>query len=369
MKKKFTLLSLATILAMLIVNVASAQNQVYWREGFEPSATPACDLTTVAPTATGGKYFAGNAGSWYGFNIYRTTGTGCPAGNNHVRYKNIAGVTDSGYLVTPVVNFGIKEFHMYRARASRSYTIWSTNDTLATTTNWTMVVLMKSSASTITCNDTLVPINLPTAKRLKIVGRPGTDTDVDSIWLTSFSAILPIKFNTISAIETNNLVKLTFGLASETGAVHYNIEKSLDGNVFTSIAKLDASKAASYNYIDANPNNGNNFYRVKATDNNGNINYSSVITINLTKGKTGMQIAPNPVKGNQMNLQLLSANKGDYKVRILNINGTQVYTTNIVSEGGSLSKLISLPSTVSSGTYIVEVNNGITKFNKLIIVE
>jgi len=135
-----------------------AQNQEYWREGFEPSATPACNLGTVSPTATGGLYFNGNVGSWYGFNVYRTTGTGCPAGNNHVRYKNISGVTDSGYLVTPIVSAGIQEFHMYRARASRSYTIWMTSDTSATTTNWTPVALMKSSALTVTCVDTTVII-------------------------------------------------------------------------------------------------------------------------------------------------------------------------------------------------------------------
>ena len=142
---KLFIISIATLLGVQ----SFSQNQVYWKEGFEPSGTPACNLVSTTPTAAVNYYFNGNAGVWYGNNVYRTTGTGCPAGNAHVRFQNISGVTDSGYLVTPIVDAGINELHFARARASRSYTIWVTNDTLATTTNWTPIVLMKSSASTV----------------------------------------------------------------------------------------------------------------------------------------------------------------------------------------------------------------------------
>jgi hypothetical protein len=91
-----------------------------------------------------------------------------------------------------------------------------TSDTSATTTNWTPVVLMKSSALTVTCVDTTVIIASATAKRLKIVGRPGTDSDVDSIMLTSFSAITPVTFGGISASAASNLVKLNFNIEQES---------------------------------------------------------------------------------------------------------------------------------------------------------
>jgi hypothetical protein len=102
--RKFLLIAITSFIGV----TAFSQNQVYWKEGFEPSpgdtSIPKCNLVTAAPTATGGTYFSGNGGVWYGKNVYRTTGTGCPAGNNHIRFKNISGVTDSGYLVTPIVN-------------------------------------------------------------------------------------------------------------------------------------------------------------------------------------------------------------------------------------------------------------------------
>ncbi len=367
MKKSLQKLSL---LAFVLLSLNSmAQNQEYWREGFEPGATPACTLGTVSPTATGGLYFAGNAGSWYGFNVYRSTGTGCPAGNNHVRYKNISGVTDSGYLVTPIVSAGIQEFHMYRARASRSYTIWITSDTSATTTNWTPVALMKSSALTITCVDTTVIIASATAKRLKIVGRPGTDTDVDSIKLTSFSAITPVKFGGISASEANSLVKLNWNIETEINTNSYIIERATNGDNFSEVGTLKANHSANYVWMDNAANNGINYYRIKAIDNNGTYQYSTIIRINVGKVKGGLNVYPNPVKGCQVNVELSGISKGTYVVNIFNMNGSLAHTTTLSSEGTSLSKSVILPSNVKTGNYTLEITNGSFKTTKLISVQ
>lgn len=370
MKKKLHKLFIGSFL-LLALNSFS-QNQVYWREGFEPGQTaPAvsCDLTTTNPSAAVSYYFNGNAGVWYGKNVYRTTGTGCPTGNNHVRYRNISGVTDSGYLVTPIVSAGIMEFHMYRARASRSYTIWITNDTLATTTNWTPLVLMKSSAATITCQDTMVPINSATAKRLKIVGRPGTDTDVDSIWLTSFSAITPVKFGAVSAIENNNVVRVNWSIETEINASSYIIERSINGDAYAAIGSLNPNKMSAYNWVDNTAAKGTNYYRIKVIDKDGSFQYSSVVKINVGKALVaGLAVFPNPVKNGEINLQLSGINKGEYVVRVYSLTGNLIHNTTIKSEGSSLSKSIILPTGLSNGMYSLEVSNQNFKTNKLISV-
>ena len=367
---KKCLQKLSFVLFTLLSLNAISQNQVYWKEGFQPDATPACDLGTVAPTVTGGNYFNGNAGVWYGYNVYRTTGTGCPAGNAHVRYKNISGVTDSGYLVTPIVEAGIKEFHMLRARASRSYTLWITNDTNAITAVWTPVALMKSSASTITCVDTMVLINSATAKRLKIVGRPGTDTDVDSLYITSFSAITPVKFGAISASAANSIVKLNFNVETEVNTNSYVIERSINGENFVAIGTLEARNSKTYSWIDNTPNAGSNIYRIKAIDNNGSFMYSNTIKVNASKiAKSELSVFPNPVNNGKINVQVSGVAKGDYKVNIYAITGALVYTTSIFSEGTSVSKTIDLPTTVKNGTYTIEIANGNFKSIKTILVQ
>jgi Secretion system C-terminal sorting domain len=358
---------LALAFTLFTLNAIS-QNEVYWKEGFEPGATPACDLGTVAPTATGGNYFNGNAGSWYGFNVYRTTGTGCPAGNNHVRYKNISGVTDSGYLITPIVNFGINEFHIARARASRSYTLWITNDTSATTANWTMFKLMKSSASTTPCVDTMVSINSVTAKRLKIVGRPGTDTDIDSIWITSVNHILPVKFGGISASQASGLVKINWSIESEINTNNYTIERSVNGENYTAIGTLNATQSKAYNWVDKTPNTGVNYYRIKAIDNNGSFMYSNAIKINNGKTKTELSLYPNPVINGKINVEASGLTKGLYTINVYSITGAKVYTTTLQSEGTTVAKTIDLSNAVKSGNYTLEITNGSYKNVKTILV-
>jgi hypothetical protein len=361
---KFTLVSLFTLFCVASLN---AQNQEYWREGFNPE--DGCDLSTVSPTVTGGAYFTGGIGSWYGFNVYRTTGTGCPTGNNHIRYKNISGVTDSGYLVTPTVYFGIKEFHFLRARASRSYTIWMTTDTSALTTNWTMVDLARSSAATVTCVDTTIMINSATAKRLKIVGRPGTDTDVDSLFITSFSAILPVKFGDINLSQTNGIAKISWNVLLEVNTEKYYIERSANGRDFAAVGSLSASQSKAYSFIDAAPLNITGFYRIKAVDKDGKLSYSNVIRLNSKKSEADMIVTPNPITNGTINLQLNNFTKSTYTVSLFDASGRIAFTNKLNVEAGSSAQTLQLPNTIAKGMYQLQITNGSTKINKAIVVQ
>ena len=170
-----------------------AQNETYWTEEFTRTGVPnPCNLSTTIPTSAGGAFFNGNAGTWYGFNVYSTSSIGCTSSSSldHVRFKNVSGVTDSSYVITPLVKFGIKELHFKRIRASRQYNIWVTEDESTTSTNWKPIHKIINKSSSAICMDTMVLINEPNAKMLKIVCRPGTDTDIDDISLTSFYHIL-----------------------------------------------------------------------------------------------------------------------------------------------------------------------------------
>ena len=337
----------------------TAQNQVYWKEGFEPSGPSPCNLTTTAPTSNTTAYFTGNAGQWYGFNVLRTptaTGAGvsrgCPNGtpNHHVRYKNIFGVTDSGYLVTPIVNFGIQELHISRGQAFRRYNIWITNDTAATTTNWVPVVIMQPWSSTITCVDTTVRIASPTAKRLKITAWPGNDSDVDSIWLTSYSLIVvPIELISFTATTEGSKTNLTWATASEINNKGYDIERSRDGQDFQSIGTVKGiGKAANYNFVDANPYNGINYYRLKQVDFDGKETLSKVVSVTTTgKGTSKIKIFPTNTEGS------VSIESGQ-----LTVDNVQVFNNvgQLVLSSGATSRLDL--SAMPSGLYLVQVKAG-----------
>ncbi len=374
---KKNLQKLFVLLTVFIAVNASAQNQVYWREGFEPSSTPACDLTTTnptsitpAPTSDISYYFNGVGGSWYAKNAYRTTGTNCGNGTNHVRFRNMGttGTFDSGTLITPVVDYGIQEFHFLRARASRTYSLWVTNDTGALTTNWTFVTKLNSWANT-TCQDTTVVIGSATAKRLKIITRAGLDVDIDSVYITSFSQIMPVKFNGVSASEANGIVKLNWNVATELNTNSYVIERSTNGDNYVAIGTVSLNKSKAYTWVDKTANAGANFYRIKAVDNNGSYMYSNAVKLTIGKNKSEFNVYPNPVSDSRLNIQLSGITSGNYKVNIYGMNGSLVYTTSLNSAGTSLANTIDLPSAVRAGTYTLEITNGSFKTVKSILVK
>lgn len=352
--------------AMISIN-SFAQNQVYWREGFEPSATPACDLSTTKPTTFTPGYFTGNAGSWYSGGVYRTTGTGCPAGNNHVRLSNFntAG-PDSNFMITPVVDFGIQEFHFLRARASRTYTIWTTNDTAATTANWTLSATLKSWGNP-TCTDTTVVIASATAKRLKIVSKFGIDADIDSVILTSFAAITPVKFGGLSASEASGVVKLNWNVETEVNTNSYIVERAVSADNFVAIASVKANNAKLYSWIDRTPNSGTNLYRIKSIDNNGVITYSNIIRLTSGKTKSELSVYPNPVTNNKINIQVSGISAGNYTANLYSISGKLVHTATINSQGTTLSKSLELP-TLPKGNYTLEITNGTFRTTQSILI-
>ncbi len=359
----------ATILAFSLINTVQAQNEVYWREGFETGTITG--VGAPANVSITPKYAVGGlSGEWFLYGTYRTTGTACPAPTSpgHIRWKNITGVADSTYLVTPSVDYGIQEFHMLRTRAGRYFSIYSRDDTSAQeTTGWTLRAYVVTSPTT--CIDTTIAINSATAKRVKIVGRFGTDSDVDSIWMTSFSTIVPIKFGGINAIQTNGQVKISWNIATEINSLRYDIERSADGRSFATVGNVSATNAGKYSFIDNSPAAGDNYYRIKGVDKDGSPTYSSIVRINSNKKLPELTIQPNPIVSGKINLQLSNFEKGLYTVSLFSNAGQKVFNGTINNEAGSSTTSLQIPSSVQPGVYKLMLINGTNKVSKSVIVQ
>ena len=124
-----------------------------------PYTFPNSAASTIQP-GVGIGYFTSTTVTWYVAGAYRTTGTGCPTGINHIRFSSMindanmaASGVDTAYVVTPIVGFGIKELHFFRTRASRGFGIYVTIDTLATTTNWIHITSSPAFLGTALCVD------------------------------------------------------------------------------------------------------------------------------------------------------------------------------------------------------------------------
>ena len=127
-------------------------------------------------------------------------------------------------------------------------------------------------------------------------------------------AVLPVTLKDLTATRLgNNKISVEWNVEYENNVAGYEIEKSLDGVNFKKVSFQNAystnSTAATYNWIDENPFNGNNFYRIKMVDKDGQFKYSKVVFVALNV-KGNISIFPNPVENKTIQLQLAGIVKG-----------------------------------------------------------
>ncbi len=380
MKRIFTLLVISMI-GSSVCDTLQAQN-VYWREDFTagtstgPTSDPAASTTVNDFTSAA----SGNA-VWKFYGLWLTTGTACEGQgvtgsngiNRHVRSTSNTGLVDTAYLITPEVNFGINTLMFYRSRSNRGYTIWTntmyTIDPMNSGWSLAAVVQKRTGFPNPLCVDSIININRPTAKALMIRFEKAVNSDIDSVVMTSTTPIMPVKYSGISAALSNGMVKVTWNVASEINTSKYVVEKSTDGIKFNAAGEVAANNDSRYSWIDNAPTGTKVYYRIKAVDKDGTPSFSTVVSVNLKSKGAEFIVAPNPVKGNNMNIQLNNYEKGVYMLSVVNSAGQTLFGTKVNNEGGYANQTITLPSTVVPGIYNVVLTNGNSRTTKSIVVQ
>lgn len=170
---------------------------------------------------------------------------------------------------------------------------------------------------------------------------------------------LPVTLTNVAAYQKSNNVSVEWKVENEINMEKYDVESSTNGTAFTKAATLLVSGtnnlSNNYQWLDVNPAQGNNFYRVKMYDRNGKISYSAIVKVNIGKKESGFAIYPNPVTGNVINLQVNNQPAGTYQLRLTNIAGQVLYTNNIKNAGGNSIQTLNTGSKLATGIYQLEI--------------
>ena len=182
-----------------------------------------------------------------------------------------------------------------------------------------------------------------------------------------------ITISKIKAYQKNLGIEVDWTMQSETDMDRYEVEKSADGNGFTKVGTVasqgNSNLSVSYGWFDAAPFTGDNFYRIKAINKDGQIRYSNKVVVNISKGIPIVNIYPNPIDGNNFNLEMKNMTKGTYEVVLINQLGQQVFHTTLIHNGGSASENITLKNNLPAGVYELQVSGGEVKMGKRIVKE
>jgi hypothetical protein len=199
-------------------------------------------------------------------------------------------------------------------------------------------------------------------------GLEGTNSNYIGIDNVVYNAgALPVTFLGFAGVLQNNIAVLKWSTTDEINNKGFDIEKSADGQTFANIGFVagdgNTSGINNYNFSDPKVISGDNYYRLKQIDLDGNFMYSSIIKLEFSN--FGWSILGNPSSNTSVQLQL--DKQYDVALQVISISGAVIQTINKGNLGqGTYSIPIDL-NHETSGIYIVRLMVNGQSYSKKII--
>jgi hypothetical protein len=181
----------------------------------------------------------------------------------------------------------------------------------------------------------------------------GDFTGLSKFVLVEASATLPLTWLSFTGTLNSNKVNLKWSSGTEYNNKGFDIQRSTDGNNFSSIGWIKGSNGNSNNYTfnDANIIMGMRyFYRLKQIDNNNRQSYSSIVNV-VWLQEYQVKAYPNPFK----NKLVLQTNGSDRKAGVIITDATGRILFKSQKLSAANTELST--STWNAGTYIVQMQN------------
>jgi uncharacterized repeat protein (TIGR01451 family) len=207
------------------------------------------------------------------------------------------------------------------------------------------------------------------------IARVKSSSDANTIFTDDGTAVInpeagpmPVTLARFSATLLNdNKVKLDWATSMEIICKNFIIERSFDGNIFSPGATIDGHGTTSlfheYSAIDEIPAYASNvvYYRLKQTDLNGKENLSKVISIKLKKDNQIVSVSPNPFIS-YLNINLDWSKSENVQVKIINVQGKEVYSKSLQVNKGLNNMKIDELSKLPSGNYFIQFVSATERF-------
>ncbi len=185
-------------------------------------------------------------------------------------------------------------------------------------------------------------------------------------------ALLPLHFTSVQASLKNQIATISWQTTSEQNMKSYTVERSLDGANFNAVGAITAKNksANSYTFTDATISEGVNYYRIKAVDNTGKINYSSIVKVtNVMSASKSINIYPNPVINKTLNVELSNQSAGIYSVKVISAGGQVLASKQINHLGGNSVNSIDLSAATAKGLCFVSITSKDGQTTKTVIIK
>jgi hypothetical protein len=174
-------------------------------------------------------------------------------------------------------------------------------------------------------------------------------------------AVLPVELTAFTATATDKGTALAWATASEENNRAFEVQRSANGRDFETIATVAGAgttyEAQNYNYLDAQPLNGVNYYRLKQVDFDGSFELHRVVAVLFATKGNAVAVLPTEVT-TQFDLVFGEALTTDAQVQIYNFGGQLLHSETVAA--GNQRQTIDAAA-LAAGIYVVRVqNNGVS---------
>lgn len=179
-----------------------------------------------------------------------------------------------------------------------------------------------------------------------------TSTEVSTLYTFYNSKALPLKWVSFTGQVKGDKVVLNWETANVRGNDHFEIERSTGGDSFTTIGTQPETGANSYTFTDASPLKGNDLYRIRQVDIDGNYSWSSTVALHIIPNSNGLSLQSNPVTNS---LTLINTREQTIKyLRVADLAGRILVNKVCNSSANLISENI---QSLKPGYYILHVQS------------
>lgn len=166
--------------------------------------------------------------------------------------------------------------------------------------------------------------------------------------------LLPVNIIAFSGSLVNGKVQLKWSVGAETNVNRYEIEHRQDNGDFIKVAEVDATGSSTYS-VAVLPTENINYYRLKSVDNDASFAYfKDIVSIKLpTLSAAKLEVYPNPLIGNTLNLNFAGYPKYNYTYQVVDITGKVVALGQL--DPAQTQHAINLAGHINQGIYMIRI--------------
>lgn len=162
-------------------------------------------------------------------------------------------------------------------------------------------------------------------------------------------ALPPYRLDAFAATKSGIAVLVKWNTSNEFDYTAFEVQKSLDGEIFEAVKNLQSSSKGSYNYNDVFADGVTKvYYRLKQTDVNDKVTYSAVVIVTVT-GNGALSLYPNPAS-ELIKFDINQSVKSSLLLNIYNEIGIRVKNGTFQSQTGQQDI-----RSLTTGSYTIEI--------------